>query len=155
MIVDDRKMSWFQFKAVEQSVQISVDSKFQSKRRVLDTADVKEDFFVCCSGNIKSACLLFHGFCSFVLRHLCPVCPLHKAPITAILSTHLLLERIDLIRNPISACRLISWNNILPTKHVSPKLKLRWTCRNIWSPSDFFGRVNFSLTYSEKILPYK
>ena len=48
---------------------------------------------------------------------------------------------IDLIGNPISACRLISWNNILPMKHVW----LRWICM----PSDFFARVKFSLAYTE------
>lgn len=33
--------------------------------------DAKQDFFIFCSGLINL--VLFHGFCSFVLRHLCPV----------------------------------------------------------------------------------
>ena len=64
-----------------------------------------KDFVVFCSGKI---CLvLFQGCCSFVLRHLCPV-PIYYMNWSWMQST----EWIDLIGNPISACRLISGNNI-------------------------------------------
>ena len=82
-----------------QFVQILMDSKFQSKLRVLDTDDVKQNswakaFFVFCSGKI---CLvLFQGCCSFVqLRHLCPIHKINaQTPITTILATHLLHDFI-------------------------------------------------------------
>ena len=80
-----------------------------------------KDFFVFCSGKICLVC--FHGlfFC-----FICHLCLLHKinaqTPITANLSKNfswmLSVEWMDLIGNPISACRLISWYNILPMEHV-------------------------------------
>jgi len=60
-----------------------MDSKFQSKFRVLDTYDVKQKtslFYV----QGKSAWALFHGFCSFVLR---PVLKVNdQTPSTVILA---------------------------------------------------------------------
>ena len=68
-------------------------------------------FSAFCSGKI---CLvLFQGCCSFVLRHLCPV-PIYYMNWSWMQST----EWIDLIGNPISACRLISGNNILLMEYV-------------------------------------
>ena len=101
----DRQMHTFPDQMNWQFVQILMYSKFHSKLRVLDTDDVKQDFVVFCSGKI---CLvLFQGCCSFVLRHLCPV-PIYYMNWSWMQST----EWIDLIGNPISACRLISGNNI-------------------------------------------
>ena len=85
-----------------------------------------KDFFVFCSRKI---CLvLFQGCCSFVLRHLCPVHKINaQSPITTILATHQYYknwswmqstEWTDLIGNPISACRLISGNNILLMEYI-------------------------------------
>ena len=84
------RMNW-------QFVQILMDSKFHSRLRVLDTDDVKQDFFVFCSRKI---CLvLFQGCCSFVLRHLCPVHKINaQTPITTILSTNLLHEFITNVK---------------------------------------------------------
>ena len=71
-----------------------------------------KDFFVFC---LRKICLvLFQGCCSFVLRHLCPVHKLN-AQLPSQPSSN---GWTDLIGNPISACRLISGNNILLMKYV-------------------------------------
>ena len=133
-------------------VQILMDSKFESELRALDTDDVKQRTSLF-SVQGKSAfigpvsCFLF--FCS--IRHLCAGKNKPQTPITAILfitwiiyhECKLSAEWMDLIGNPISACRLISWNNILPMD------MFRWICTNMSLPSDFFIRVKFSLSYSE------
>ena len=57
-------------------------SKFQSKFRVLDVKQKTSLFYV----QGKSAWALFHGFCSFALRHLCPVLKVNdQTPTTVIL----------------------------------------------------------------------
>ena len=73
-----------------QFVQILMDSKFQSKLRVLDTDDVKQKTSLF-SVQGKSAWYVFLNFCSFVLCHLCLVHKINaQTPITAILSTYLI-----------------------------------------------------------------
>ena len=85
-----------------------------------------KDFFVFCSGQTCLAC--FHGFL-FFFCFICHLCLSHEinaqTPITANLSTYLIHEflvnvkcRTDLIGNPISPWRLISWYNVLPMEHV-------------------------------------
>ena len=56
-------------------------SKLRSKPRVVDTNDVKQKTSLSVQGKI---CLvLFPGFCSFVLRHLCRVHEVNdETPIT-------------------------------------------------------------------------
>ena len=83
-----------------------MNSKFQSKLRVLDTDDVKENTSLF-SGQGKSTWYCFMVLCSFVSCHLCPVHKINtQTPTTAILSTYLLhefivnAEWIDLIGNP-------------------------------------------------------
>ena len=65
-------------------VQILMDSKFQSKFHALDTDDVaqKTSLF---SVQGKICLVLFHGCCSFVLRHLSP---LHKIQCKCLHSHH-------------------------------------------------------------------
>ena len=61
-----------------------MDSKFQSKFRVLDTDDVKQKtslFYV----QGKSAWALFHGFSYFVLLHLCPVLKVNDQTLTTVI----------------------------------------------------------------------
>ena len=138
-----------------QFVQILMDSKLLSQTASCTGHRWRKtkDFFVFCSRKI---CLeFFHGFSSFVLCHLCPVhkirCPNphHSHPLHPFI-TWIYREckvqngLILYIGNPISVCRLISWNNILPMEHV----ELRWICRNMPLPSDFFEKVKFSLTYT-------
>ena len=122
----DSQMYTFPDQMNWQFVQILMDSKFQSKLRVLDTDDVKQKTSLF-SVQGKSAWYVFLNFCSFVLCHLCLVHKINaQTPITAILSTYLIHEfilnvkcRMDgLIGNPISARHLISWYNILPMEHV-------------------------------------
>ena len=57
-------------------------SKLRSQPRVVDTNDVKQKTSLSVQGKI---CLvLFHGFCSFVLRHLCRVHVVNdQTPVTA------------------------------------------------------------------------
>ena len=57
-------------------------SNLRSEPRVVDTNDVKQKTSLSVQGKI---CLvLFHGFCSFVLRHLCRVHEVNdQTPITA------------------------------------------------------------------------
>ena len=77
-----------------QFIQILMDSKFQSKLRVLDTDDVKQKTSLF-SVQGKSAWYVFMIFCSFVLCHLCLVHKINaQTPITAILSTNLIHEFI-------------------------------------------------------------
>ena len=105
-----------------------------------------KDFFVFCSGKICLVC--FHGlfFC-----FICHLCLLHKinaqTPITANLYTYKIHEFLVNVkcrmdgshRKPyISACRLISWYNILPMEHA--------VCRNMSPPSGFFERVTFDFS---------
>ena len=59
-------------KWIDKFVQMLMDSKFQSKPRVVDTNDVKQKTSLL-SVQGKICLVLFHGFCSFVLCHLCPV----------------------------------------------------------------------------------
>ena len=70
-----------------------MDSKFQSKLRVLDTDDVKQNTSLF-SLQGKSAWYVFMFFLFFCF--ICHLCPLHKlnaqTPITANLSTHLTHE---------------------------------------------------------------
>ena len=90
----DSQIYTFPDQMIQQFVQILIDSKFQSKLRVLDTDDVKQKTSLF-SVQGKSAWFCFMVFCSFVLCHLCLV---HKidaqTPITATLSTFLLHEFI-------------------------------------------------------------
>ena len=61
-----------------------MDSKFQSKFRVLDTDNVKQKtslFYV----QGKSAWALFHGFSYFVLLHLCPVLKVNDQTLTTVI----------------------------------------------------------------------
>ena len=58
-------------------------SKLRSKPRALDTNDVKQNASLL-SVQGKICLVLFHGFCSFVLRHLCRVNEVNdQTPITA------------------------------------------------------------------------
>ena len=90
----DSQMYTFSDQMNWQFFQISMDYKFQSKLRALETDDVKQKtslFFV----EGKSAWYVFMVFCSFVLCHLCPVHKINaQTPITAILSTYLIHEFI-------------------------------------------------------------
>ena len=72
-----------------QFVQILMDSKFQSKPRVLDTDDVKQKTSLF-SVQGKSAWYVFTAVCSFVLYLTCA-----QTPITAILSTYLIHDWIS------------------------------------------------------------
>ena len=77
-----------------QVVQILMDSKFQSKLRVLETDDVKQNTSLF-SVQGKYAWYVFMVFCSFVLCHLCLVHKINaQTPITAILYTYLIHEFI-------------------------------------------------------------
>ena len=61
----------------------TVASKLQSKPRVVDTNDVKQKNSLF-SVQGKICLVFFHGFCSFVLRHLCRVNEVNdQTPITA------------------------------------------------------------------------
>ena len=68
----DSQMYTFPDQMNWQFVQILMDSKFQSKLRVLDTHDVKEKTSLF-SVQGKSAWYCFMVLCSFVSCHLCPV----------------------------------------------------------------------------------
>ena len=71
-----------------------MDSKFQSKLRVLETDNVKQKTSLF-SVQGKSAWYVFMFFCSFVLCHLCLVHKINAhTSITAILSTYLIHEFI-------------------------------------------------------------
>ena len=72
-----------------QFVQILMDSKFQSKPRVLDTDDVKQKTSLF-SVQGKSAWYVFMAVCSFVLYLTCA-----QTPITAILSSYLIHDWIS------------------------------------------------------------
>ena len=112
----DSQMYTFPDQMNWQFVQILMNSKFQSKLRVLDTDDVKEKTSLF-SVQGKSAWYCFMVLCSFVSCHLCPVRKINaQTPTTAILSTYLLHQFIVNVkcrmdrsyRKPISTCRLIS-----------------------------------------------
>ena len=68
----DSQMYTFPDQMNWQFVQILMDSKFQSKLRVLDTHDVKEKT---CLFSVQGKCAwyCFMVLCSFVSCHLCPV----------------------------------------------------------------------------------
>ena len=68
----DSQMYTFPDQMNWQFVQILMDSKFQSKLRVLDTHDVKEKTSLF-SVQGKSPWYCFMVLCSFVSSHLCPV----------------------------------------------------------------------------------
>ena len=90
----DSQIYTFPDQMIQQFVQILIDSKFQSKLRVLDTDDVKQKTSLF-SVQGKYAWYCFMVFCSFVLRHLCLVHKINaQTPITATLSTFLLHEFI-------------------------------------------------------------
>ena len=125
----DSQMYTFPDQMNWQFVQILMDSKFQSKLRVLDTDDVKQKTSLF-SVQGKYAWYVFMIFWSFVLCHLCLVhenkCPNshHSHPVHQF-NTWIYRECkvqngswVNLIGNPITACRLISWYNILPMEHV-------------------------------------
>ena len=85
-----------------------------------------KDFFVFCAGTICLVC--FHGFFVLLFYMSSVSVTQNKCPnsITAILSTYLIHEFLVNVkcrmdgshRKPLSACRLISWYNILPMEHV-------------------------------------
>ena len=94
----DSQIYTFPDQMIQQFVQILIDSKFQSKLRVLDTDDVKQKTSLF-SVQGKSAWYVFLNSCSFVLCHLCLVHKINaQTPITAILSTNLIHEFIVKIK---------------------------------------------------------
>ena len=93
-----------------------MDSKFQSKLRVLDTDDVKQKTSLF-SVQGKSAWYVFKLFCSFALCHLCLVHKINaQTPITAILSTYLIHEFIVNVK-----CRM-------DRSHRKPYICLSYDC---------------------------
>ena len=90
----DRQMYTFPDQRNWQFVQVLMDSKVPLKTSCTGHRWRKaKDFFVFCSGKI---CLvLYKGWCSFELRHLCLVHKINaQTPITTILATHLSHEFI-------------------------------------------------------------